>query len=258
MTQRGRPQVALLLWLLAPAGCAPTVNVAGVYFPGWLVSTVTGVVVSYGVLLWLGRRPAARELAALARDAEETLDVVAGILDHQDVRCGQTTVQRRQTDLVELLQGATDSLMPRARAAGVVLEVEHGYALPRSIETDPDRLRRLIKAVVQEITRQHSTINAERGFGWDLSPEGRPRGLSDRTYYHTGWTGQSIWIDPESELYVIVLTNRNHPTERSSLYDAARRFRIRSLLLPARTWLQQCTAQCRREESLEPPRSGTG
>lgn len=63
MTQRGRPQVALLLWLLAPAGCAPTVNVAGVYFPGWLVSTVTGVVVSYGVLLWLGRRPAARELA---------------------------------------------------------------------------------------------------------------------------------------------------------------------------------------------------
>ncbi len=88
-------------------------------------------------------------------------------------------------------------------------------------------VRVLSTAVVQEITHQHSTINVERGFGWDLRPEGRPRGLSGATYYHTGWTGQSIWIDPENKLYVIVLTNRNHPKERASLYDAAKRFRIR-------------------------------
>ena len=62
MIRQAHRDVALL-GLLAPAGCAPTVNVAGVYFPGWLVSTVTGVVVSYGVVFWLGRRPASRELA---------------------------------------------------------------------------------------------------------------------------------------------------------------------------------------------------
>jgi hypothetical protein len=39
------------------------VDVAGVYFPGWLVSVVSGVVTSYGIALWLGRRPGARSLA---------------------------------------------------------------------------------------------------------------------------------------------------------------------------------------------------
>ena len=47
------------LWL----ACAPTVDVAGVYFPGWLVSAVSGVVVSYGVVAWLGRSPRSSALA---------------------------------------------------------------------------------------------------------------------------------------------------------------------------------------------------
>ena len=87
--------------------------------------------------------------------------------------------------------------------------------------------RIMSRSVVQEITHEPSTSHVGRGFGWDLRPEGRPRGLSDATYYHTGWTGQSMWIDPEQERYVIVLTNRNHPKERPSLYNDAKRFRIR-------------------------------
>ena len=39
------------------------VDVGGVYFPGWLVSTVGGVVVSYGVVSWLGRGERTRQLA---------------------------------------------------------------------------------------------------------------------------------------------------------------------------------------------------
>ena len=64
--QRGespiRPLVMLLL-LVAPVGCAPTVEVGGVYFPGWLVSTTAGVSVSYGIVLLLARNPATRSLA---------------------------------------------------------------------------------------------------------------------------------------------------------------------------------------------------
>ncbi|MGI9591424.1 MAG: YtcA family lipoprotein [Myxococcota bacterium] len=61
---RRRPRAAPLAGLAAcVAGCAPSVNILGVYFPGWLVSTVTGVVTSYGIVLWLARRPASRELA---------------------------------------------------------------------------------------------------------------------------------------------------------------------------------------------------
>jgi serine-type D-Ala-D-Ala carboxypeptidase len=87
--------------------------------------------------------------------------------------------------------------------------------------------RVLSKSIVQKITRDSSAAQVGRGFGWDLRPEGRPRGLSGTTYYHTGWTGQSMWIDPGLELYVIVLTNRNHPEEKPTLYDDAKRFRIR-------------------------------
>jgi len=53
-------------WLVALAtlgGCAPTVNVAGVYFPAWLVSAIVGLVVAYVAVGWLGRRPGARALA---------------------------------------------------------------------------------------------------------------------------------------------------------------------------------------------------
>ena len=45
------------------AGCAPIVDVSGVYFPGWLVSAVGGVAVSYGIVIWLGRHPRRRDLA---------------------------------------------------------------------------------------------------------------------------------------------------------------------------------------------------
>jgi hypothetical protein len=59
-------QLATLSGLLlqaAPTGCAPVLDVAGVYFPGWLVSTVAGIVASYGIVRWLGRYPAARDLS---------------------------------------------------------------------------------------------------------------------------------------------------------------------------------------------------
>ncbi len=49
--------------LASPAGCAPTVDVGGVYFPGWLVAAIGGVVASYGIVLWLARRPDTRKLA---------------------------------------------------------------------------------------------------------------------------------------------------------------------------------------------------
>ncbi len=49
--------------LAAPTGCAPTVNVLGVFFPGWLVSTLIGVAASYAIVVWLGRRPQTRALA---------------------------------------------------------------------------------------------------------------------------------------------------------------------------------------------------
>ncbi|OGV64651.1 MAG: hypothetical protein A3K19_29965 [Lentisphaerae bacterium RIFOXYB12_FULL_65_16] len=54
-----------------------------------------------------------------------------------------------------------------------------------------------------------------RSFGWDVAPELRPTNLSGRTYYHTGWTGQSLYVDPGSNAYAIILTNRTGDHDRA-------------------------------------------
>lgn len=60
--RRFRPLVPTGLMVVS-SGCAPTVDVAGVYFPGWLVSVVAGVATSYGCVLWLSRHSQTRSLA---------------------------------------------------------------------------------------------------------------------------------------------------------------------------------------------------
>ena len=47
-----------------------------------------------------------------------------------------------------------------------------------------------------------------RSLGWNLDKTGIPRGFSSATIFHTGWTGQSMWIDPETGRFLLVLTNR--------------------------------------------------
>ena len=53
-----------------------------------------------------------------------------------------------------------------------------------------------------------------RGFGWDIdSPFSSNRGdlLPVGSYGHTGFTGTSMWIDPTTQTYIILLTNAVHP-----------------------------------------------
>ena len=59
-----------------------------------------------------------------------------------------------------------------------------------------------------------------RGLGWDIdSPFASNRGeLFDvGSFGHTGYTGTSIWIDPVTKTYVILLTNRVHPTDKGEV-----------------------------------------
>lgn len=74
---------------------------------------------------------------------------------------------------------------------------------------------RITPATLASLTcRQHVAPDSSRAFGWDTPRPNGPGGsrLSRRAFGHTGFTGTSMWIDPEAELYVIVLTNRVHPT----------------------------------------------
>lgn len=47
-----------------------------------------------------------------------------------------------------------------------------------------------------------------RSFGWDMRACSRPRNLSEKTIYHTGYTGQSIYVDPENDFAAVVLSSR--------------------------------------------------
>jgi CubicO group peptidase (beta-lactamase class C family) len=74
---------------------------------------------------------------------------------------------------------------------------------------------------VERMTEAYAPAkDAGRGLGWDLdSPYATNRGdlFGPASFGHTGYTGTSIWIDPETGTYVIFLTNRVHPDDKGSI-----------------------------------------
>lgn len=71
-----------------------------------------------------------------------------------------------------------------------------------------------------------SLPESRRGLGWDIdSAYAGPRGehFPVGSYGHSGWTGTSLWIDPFSRTFVILLANRNHPTEDGNVLPLRRR-----------------------------------
>jgi uncharacterized protein YbbC (DUF1343 family)/CubicO group peptidase (beta-lactamase class C family) len=55
---------------------------------------------------------------------------------------------------------------------------------------------------------------ATRGFGWDINTAfSRPRGsvFPIGSFGHTGFTGTTLWMDPQSNTYVVLLANAIHP-----------------------------------------------
>jgi CubicO group peptidase (beta-lactamase class C family) len=56
--------------------------------------------------------------------------------------------------------------------------------------------------------------DSSRALGWDtmLPTSSCGSRLSPRAFGHTGFTGTSLWIDPDRGIYAVLLTNRVHPT----------------------------------------------
>ena len=54
-----------------------------------------------------------------------------------------------------------------------------------------------------------------RSFGWDMTDSLRPRGLSAGTIFHSGWTGQTLCIDPATKFAAVVLTSRTGDHEEA-------------------------------------------
>jgi CubicO group peptidase (beta-lactamase class C family) len=67
--------------------------------------------------------------------------------------------------------------------------------------------------------------DASRALGWDTPSANSSAGrfFSFRSFGHTGFTGTSIWADPEKELFVVLLTNRVNPTRDNQKIGPLRR-----------------------------------
>jgi CubicO group peptidase (beta-lactamase class C family)/beta-glucosidase-like glycosyl hydrolase len=90
----------------------------------------------------------------------------------------------------------------------------------------------LSPGTVREFTTKQA--NAEqRALGWDTPSRVSSAGdyFSARSFGHTGFTGTSLWVDPTSGVFVVLLTNRTYVEAsareilrlRSAVHDAAAR-----------------------------------
>lgn len=89
-----------------------------------------------------------------------------------------------------------------------------GRITPSKKETSEDQYLMsplsILKMTTPETPPQDANV---RGLGWDIDSPYSNRGilLPVTSYGHTGWTGTSIWIDPTTQTYIIILTSRLHP-----------------------------------------------
>ncbi len=86
--------------------------------------------------------------------------------------------------------------------------------------------RYLKEATVRAMFSPHVIGETTRGLGWDIaSPYSRTLG----SYFpigsvgHTGFTGTAIWMDPPSQVYMVLLTNRVHPYGKGDVAELRRR-----------------------------------
>ncbi|HKW39702.1 MAG TPA: serine hydrolase domain-containing protein [Gemmatimonadales bacterium] len=80
----------------------------------------------------------------------------------------------------------------------------------------PDGGRLLSAATVRLFTTKAADFghrSEARALGWQALPTGETVSsagtrFGPKSYGHTGWTGTSLWIDPDRDLFVVLLTNR--------------------------------------------------
>jgi beta-N-acetylhexosaminidase len=90
--------------------------------------------------------------------------------------------------------------------------------------------RVLARSTIEQFTTRQSIGLSARALGWDVPVKPSSSGchFSPKSFGHTGFTGTSLWIDPDRQLFVVLLTNRVNPTRandkirqvRPALHDA--------------------------------------
>ncbi len=86
---------------------------------------------------------------------------------------------------------------------------EYARAILGGGEVDGRRV--LSRRTVASMIAPHDVPGSIRALGWAVQSEWRGEGWSPRAIGHFGFTGTALWIDPDKDLFSVVLTNRVHP-----------------------------------------------
>ncbi|HWO13175.1 MAG TPA: serine hydrolase domain-containing protein, partial [Polyangiaceae bacterium] len=89
-------------------------------------------------------------------------------------------------------------------------------------EGELDGVRVLEAESVRRLMQPRAVPGAKRTLGFDVSSgfsSGRGHHLSERAVGHSGYTGTCFWVDPALDLFVIFLSNRNHPFSTGKVID---------------------------------------
>ncbi len=142
---------------------------------------------------------------------------------------------------------STEECPWRKRVMTGVVHDENAYALGGvsghaglfSTATDLERFGRMLlghgeyegvrilspEAVAQLNTCQSPAFAPQAGLGWLLKTDKESVGgflSSPRSYGHTGFTGTSLWLDPENQVVAILLTNAVHPSREKAASGSVR------------------------------------
>jgi CubicO group peptidase (beta-lactamase class C family) len=77
---------------------------------------------------------------------------------------------------------------------------------------------------VERFTARRDIPGGSRALGWDtmLPTSSCGRRMSPLAFGHTGFTGTSLWIDPVTDAYTVLLTNRVYPSRENDLIKQVR------------------------------------
>jgi CubicO group peptidase (beta-lactamase class C family) len=110
--------------------------------------------------------------------------------------------------------------------------------------------RRFIEeATVRQFTQRASALSS-RALGWDTPTANSSNGqfFTASSFGHTGFTGTSLWIDPERDVYVVLLTNRVNPTRSNQKHLPLR--------IDVADQVQRAIADMPVYPRVDPPRAG--
>jgi uncharacterized protein YbbC (DUF1343 family)/CubicO group peptidase (beta-lactamase class C family) len=163
------------------------------------------------------RRVTSREFAAFAEEA------IFAPLGMRDTAFSPSDVLRQRAASTELVDGTWRVGVvhdPRAYLlggaaghAGLFSTADdlalYARALLGGGEVDGKRLAS--QETVRTMLAPYDVPGSVRALGWNVQSNWRGEGLSPIAIGHFGFTGTALWIDPDKDLFIVVLTNRVHP-----------------------------------------------